>query len=137
MTGPKTTDLPDIFRLEDGRSLRTPADWPKRRRELFDLVVGIEYGGLPPTPSGVTDEPLHTHKARRVLVVGAGRPALTGRRRDGGHQGTRQATGNSAPEYASVEKLRSGSLPKNFQSAKSSSASQSSSPCACPPPSRQ
>jgi len=70
MTEPKTTELPDPFRFENGRSLRTPDDWPKRRRELFDLVVGIEYGGLPPCPSGVTGEVLHTHKVRRFDDAG-------------------------------------------------------------------
>jgi hypothetical protein len=58
-------DLPDPFQFESGRRVKTLADWRERRRELTELVVGIEYGGLPPSPSGVTGEPLHTHKVAR------------------------------------------------------------------------
>lgn len=60
-------ELPDLFRFEDGRQVRTEADWQRRRRELRDLIVDLEYGGLPPTPSGVTGERLHTHKVARFL----------------------------------------------------------------------
>lgn len=60
-------ELPDLFRCADGTRLARPADWPRRRRELLDLVVGIEYGGLPPAPAGTTGERLHTHKVERFL----------------------------------------------------------------------
>jgi hypothetical protein len=67
MTADPPTPLPDPFQFTDGRRVQTVADWRRRRQELIELVVGIEYGGLPPTPSGVTGELLHTHKARRFL----------------------------------------------------------------------
>lgn len=63
----KTVELPDLFQFNDGRRVKTEADWRKRRAELSDLIVDIEYGGLPPTPSGVTGERLHTHKVGRFL----------------------------------------------------------------------
>jgi len=37
------------------------AEWPLRRRELLDLVVDLEYGGLPPAPDETVTEPLHEH----------------------------------------------------------------------------
>ena len=58
-------ELPDPFRFESGERVKSLDDWRKRRRELTDLVVEIEYGGLPPSPSGVTGEPLHTHQVVR------------------------------------------------------------------------
>ncbi|MBT7304509.1 MAG: hypothetical protein HN849_33560 [Victivallales bacterium] len=65
MTRPNPAELPNLFRFEDGREVRTVADWRKRRQELAESIVNIEYGGLPPTPSGVTGEPLHSHKEAR------------------------------------------------------------------------
>ena len=65
MTDARITELPDPFRFESGRRVKSLEDWRKRRQELADLVVGIEYGGLPPCPSGVTGEALHTHTVRR------------------------------------------------------------------------
>ena len=58
------SSLPDPFRFQSGVRVESLADWRRRRRELTDLVVAIEYGGLPPTPSGVTGEALYRHKAR-------------------------------------------------------------------------
>ncbi|NQT18556.1 MAG: hypothetical protein HQ592_02545 [Planctomycetes bacterium] len=60
-------ELPNPFLFADGRKVRTTEDWLCRRKELRDLVVEIEYGGLPPTPSGVSGEALHTHKEARFL----------------------------------------------------------------------
>ena len=53
-------ELPDPFRFEDGTAVRTVDDWPRRRREMRDLIVGIEYGGLPPTPPTTRCDHLHT-----------------------------------------------------------------------------
>ena len=61
------SELPDLFRFVDGRPVRTLLDWRQRRAELAAAIVEIEYGGLPPTPSGVTGEPLHTHKVARFM----------------------------------------------------------------------
>jgi len=58
-----TIEFPDPFVFEDGRRIRTAADWKWRRREIHDLVVGIEYGGLPPTPAACRCEELHASDA--------------------------------------------------------------------------
>lgn len=67
MVANPATELPDPFRFTSGDRVATTEDWRRRRQELAGLVVGIEYGGLPPTPSGVTGEALHTHKVARFL----------------------------------------------------------------------
>jgi hypothetical protein len=60
-------DLPDLFRFEDGTRVLTPADWPRRRRELLDRVLDIEYGRLPPAPARVDAEELHRAAAKDLL----------------------------------------------------------------------
>lgn len=57
-------ELPDPFRFTAGSRVQSKADWRQRRSELVDLVVGIEYGGLPPAAQ-LTVQPLHTWIARR------------------------------------------------------------------------
>lgn len=52
--------LPDPFRFKSGRRVRTAAEWRRRRKEISDLIVEIEYGGLPPAPSATRCEELHT-----------------------------------------------------------------------------
>ncbi|MFW6132305.1 MAG: hypothetical protein ACOC8F_00295 [Planctomycetota bacterium] len=62
MLGTQIAELPDPFLLSDGTRVRTVDDWRRRREEIRELIVDVEYGGLPPTPSGVTAQPLHTHR---------------------------------------------------------------------------
>jgi hypothetical protein len=59
--------LPDLFTFQDGQPVASPADWPRRRRELLDLVVGIEYGGMPPAPERVTADVLHSTNVARFM----------------------------------------------------------------------
>lgn len=54
------SELPNPFQFENGQQVCTEEDWLRRRKELRDLIVEIEYGGLPPAPSGVTGQPLHS-----------------------------------------------------------------------------
>lgn len=58
-------ELPDPFLLSSGERVTTAEDWRKRRTEIAELVIGIEYGGLPPAPSAIIGQHLHTHKVRR------------------------------------------------------------------------
>jgi len=37
-------ELPNPFRLASGEEVRSADDWRRRRTELLDQVVGIEYG---------------------------------------------------------------------------------------------
>lgn len=49
--------LPDPFIKEDG-SRMTKEEWQAGRRELFDKLCDIEYGGMPPKPEYIEIEPL-------------------------------------------------------------------------------
>lgn len=61
---PMGSELPDLLRFADGTAVDTPAAWLRRRREIADLILDIEYGGLPPTPAETTLETLHTSTVR-------------------------------------------------------------------------
>ncbi|MEI8138615.1 MAG: hypothetical protein WCI03_01965 [bacterium] len=52
--------LRDLFHFRNGTPVTSPASWLKRRSEMQDLIVGIEYGGLPPKPDCCYAEELHT-----------------------------------------------------------------------------
>ena len=51
--------LPDLFTLEDGSPVRDPADWERRRGELYKTAVELQYGTLPPAPEFLEVEPLY------------------------------------------------------------------------------
>lgn len=57
-------ELPDLFRFNDGSRVRSEADWRRRREEIAATVLPLEYGGMPPAPSSVRVEPLHTNRPR-------------------------------------------------------------------------
>lgn len=59
-------DLPDPFLCADGTRVRTADEWGQHRRELRDLIVSIEYGGLPAVPTRTRWEELHTAVVRRL-----------------------------------------------------------------------
>ena len=60
MTTDSGAELPDPFRLNNGERVRSPEDWRPRRQEIHDLIVGIEYSGLPPVPPETRWEELHS-----------------------------------------------------------------------------
>jgi len=45
--------LPDPFLFPDGSRVKTPEDWKRRREEILDTAIGLEYGGMPPAPGAV------------------------------------------------------------------------------------
>ena len=51
-------ELPDPFALPDGGRVRAPEEWPARSAAWRDLIVELEYGGLPPSPDGIEIETL-------------------------------------------------------------------------------
>ncbi len=59
MTSAPHSELPNLFQFQNGDLVRTAADWQRRRRELSDLIVQLEYGGLPPAPPALQVEDLH------------------------------------------------------------------------------
>jgi hypothetical protein len=50
---PSNLELPDPFQMNDGSRVKTPADWARRRAELTELILGYEYGRMPPAPGNV------------------------------------------------------------------------------------
>lgn len=57
-------ELPDLFQAQSGETVHSVDLWEARRRELHDLVVEVEYGGMPPVPDQVRSEELHCHTER-------------------------------------------------------------------------
>lgn len=49
---------PDPFALPGGGRLSARPAWPERARAWRDMIVDLEYGGLPPQPEAVTVETL-------------------------------------------------------------------------------
>ena len=66
MTENTCAELPDPFRRADGTRLSTRSQWQRRRREIRDLIVDIEYGGLPATPAETRWEELHTNTVKHL-----------------------------------------------------------------------
>lgn len=58
--------LPDLLHFQDGRAVQWPEDWPRRRQELLDAVLPLEYGGLPPAPRATGGEELHASTVSRL-----------------------------------------------------------------------
>lgn len=56
--------LVNPFRRADGSLVRTRAEWPAQRDAWRDLIVDLEYGGLPPTPARTQHEILHDTEVR-------------------------------------------------------------------------
>jgi hypothetical protein len=57
--------LPDLFVFKDGRKVANVADWRRRREELLEDILDIEYGHLPPAPESVEGELLNSHGVKR------------------------------------------------------------------------
>ncbi|MDX1932163.1 MAG: acetylxylan esterase [Capsulimonadales bacterium] len=77
-------ELPDPFAFDGGGRVSDAGDWRRRRAELLNLILGTEYGHLPPTPTDVYAEILHaytlhdprgvSHATYRVVTEGGARP---------------------------------------------------------------
>ena len=67
MNNENSPELPDLFQCENGQRVATIDDWSKRRNELSDLILDIEYGALPPTPEFTQGELLHEHNVPLFL----------------------------------------------------------------------
>lgn len=51
--------LPDLFTFEDGTPVAEPADWARRRGELYKTAVELQYGTMPPNPEFLEVELLY------------------------------------------------------------------------------
>lgn len=58
-------ELPDPFAMPDGTRIATREAWPERSRAWRDMLVDMEYGGMPPTPDVVEIETLCHNSIRR------------------------------------------------------------------------
>lgn len=52
-------ELPDPFVFNDGTRLTDPADWPRRRAEIYRDAIELQYGTLPPAPEFLRVEPIY------------------------------------------------------------------------------
>ena len=53
------SELPDPFTFNDGSKVSTPDDWERRRKEIYESAVGIQYGDIPPAPDFLEVEPIY------------------------------------------------------------------------------
>lgn len=56
----KGIELPNPFVFADGTKVGGIGDWERRRSEILELVVELEYGGMPPKPRSTRFELLHS-----------------------------------------------------------------------------
>lgn len=59
-------ELPDPFIFNDGSRVRSREEWARRRAEIAERVLDVEYGGLPPAPNCLDVQRLHTHVVRHL-----------------------------------------------------------------------
>jgi hypothetical protein len=62
----KKGELPDPFATAGGTRITTRNAWPEQSRIWRDMILEMEYGGLPPAPNTIEVEPLCHNRARRV-----------------------------------------------------------------------
>ncbi len=60
------SQLPDLFRLEDGQRVESVPQWRQRRAEMLDQILDIQYGRLPPAPAQVLSEMLLQYTASNL-----------------------------------------------------------------------
>ena len=51
--------LPDPFLFRDGQRVKSVADWKRRRAEIIEDTIGLEFDGMPPAPESIRVEPTH------------------------------------------------------------------------------
>ena len=66
MTHHEPAQLPELLCFRDGTPMQRREDWPRRRQELLDAIIPLEYGGLPPTPRATRGEELYTSTVSRL-----------------------------------------------------------------------
>lgn len=51
--------LPNPFVFNDGTVVQSTEDWEKRRAELYEKTVDLQFGGMPPEPEFLEVEPIY------------------------------------------------------------------------------
>lgn len=64
--------LPNLFEMQDGSKVETPEQWKKRRKELYQTAVELQYGKMPPEPEFLEVEPLDENFAIRNYRIVTG-----------------------------------------------------------------
>ena len=64
--------LPDLFTFEDGTPVADPADWDRRRAELYKSAIELQYGTQPPTPEFLEVELLYVGATVRSYRIYTG-----------------------------------------------------------------
>jgi hypothetical protein len=59
---PEVKKLPDPFLMNNGRRVKSRADWTRRRREIKAMMLYYQYGHIPPAPKNVTAKLLSSEK---------------------------------------------------------------------------
>ncbi len=78
---PDIRKLPDPFLMNNGKRVKSKADWTKRRKEIKAMMLYYQYGHMPPAPKNVTAKVLSTEtvydesatKMHVLLSMGPGR----------------------------------------------------------------
>lgn len=55
---PDVKELPDPFLMNNGKRVKTRADWAKRREEIKAMMLYYQYGHMPPAPKIIIAEEL-------------------------------------------------------------------------------
>jgi len=66
-------ELPDVFRMENGKRVRTLEDWAEHRKTLMKWAVDFQYGGMPPVPEFLEVDTLHESEALASYHIHTGR----------------------------------------------------------------
>ncbi len=61
--------LPDIFTMDNGERLTNPADWEKRRAEIYKTAIELQYGTIPPAPEFLEVETLYVGKTSNSYKI--------------------------------------------------------------------
>ena len=61
---------PNLLTFLDGSPVRTPEDWRRRRAEVADAVVPLEFGGMPPAPAATRWERVSISWEPRIAPPG-------------------------------------------------------------------
>ncbi len=80
-TLPDIKELPDPFLMNNGRRVKTRADWAKRRKEIKAMILYYQYGHMPPAPKNITAKELSSEtvyeggatKKHVLLSIGPGK----------------------------------------------------------------
>lgn len=56
-------ELPNLFLFDNGKPVNSKSEWPRRREEILQTLLNVQYGQLPPNSGKTIAELLHTTKS--------------------------------------------------------------------------